>query len=104
MMKKIQDGLKYDTETATLVAEDCNGYDRSNYNYWTEQLYRTQNGRWFVYKAGGANTQYMVKLCDGRGFGESIEILDEEAVKEWLEEHNKGEAYEKYFGNEIENA
>ena len=33
MMKKIQDGLKYDTETETLVAEDCNGYDRSNYNY-----------------------------------------------------------------------
>ena len=46
----------------------------------------------------------MVKLCDGRGFGEFIETLDEDSVKEWLEEHNKSEAYEKYFGNEIKDA
>ena len=103
-MKMVTGGLKYDTETATLVAEDCNGYDRSNNNYWTEQLYRTRNGRWFLYKAGGANTQYMVKLCDGRGFGESIEILNEEAVKAWLEDHNQAEAYEKFFGDEIQDA
>ena len=103
-MKMILNGLRYDTETATLVAEDCNGYDRGNYNYWTEQLYHTPNGRWFVYKAGGANTRYAVSLCDGSGFGESIEVLCKGAVKEWLQKHEKAEAYEKYFGDEIQDA
>ena len=103
-MKKVIEGMRYDTETATLVAEVRNGYDKSNYNYWAEELYRTKNGRWFKYEGGGANTKYAVRLCDGRGFGESIAVLDELEAKEWLETHDQAEAYEKYFGNEIKDA
>lgn len=103
-MKKIQEGLVYDTETANFVAEVNNGYEEQNFNYWVEELYRTDNGRWFVHKAGGGNTQYATKYGNMRCFGEQIEVLDEAGVKSWLERHNRVKAYEKYFGNEIKDA
>ena len=103
-MKKIVNGLKYDTETSTCVAWVNNGYEEQNFNYWEEELYRTDNGSWFVRKAGGGNTQYATRYGNMRSSGELIEVLDEAKVKKWLEEHNKTEAYEKYFGNEIKDA
>ena len=103
-LKKIQDGLIYNTGTATFVAVVSNGYDEGNFNYWVEKLYRTDNGRWFVHKAGGGNTPYATKHWDGMSFGELIEVLDEAGVKSWLERNNLVKAYEKYFGNEIKDA
>lgn len=103
-MKKIQDGLLYDTETATCVAEVNNGYGQEHFRYWEEELYRTDNGRWFVRKAGGGGSPYGGKRDNYLIAGELIEVLDEVEAKSWLEKHNRIRAYEKYFGNEIKEA
>jgi len=48
-MQKIIDGIRYDTEKATLIAHDVywdgRGMERRGRNMW---LYRTPNGRYFI--------------------------------------------------------
>ncbi len=48
-MQKIIDGIRYDTEKATLIAHDVywdgSNFERHGRNMW---LYRTPNGRYFV--------------------------------------------------------
>lgn len=44
-MQKIIGGLRYDTDTATLVAS----HDRRNGSGRDEYLYKTKNGRFFIH-------------------------------------------------------
>ncbi len=46
-MKKIINGRRYDTATAQEVASDSYGIP-GNFEHWTETLYRTQAGAWFL--------------------------------------------------------
>lgn len=75
-MKKIINGRKYDTETATLI---CKGEYTSNFGYEREELYKKKTGEFFLY---------------GR---EIIPLSDSDAMT-FVEKNGTVEDYEKCFG------
>lgn len=56
-MKKIICKKVYDTETSTLLKQVTFGYFGSSEGY-EERLYQTENGLFFLYTNGGANSKY----------------------------------------------
>lgn len=98
-MKKIIRGKLYNTETSTLIAEYWNGYERNNFLYFSETLYRTKKGNWFLHKSGGAMTICRCRcFCDSFCGGESIVPLpDDDAARQWLEKYADAETYTRFF-------
>lgn len=75
-MKKIIRGREYDTENAEIVKKatfgefgDPAGYERT--------LYRTQDGYYFIYTNGGAESQYPA---------ESIKCMSKQKAEEFIAE------------------
>lgn len=103
-MKKIIDGKMYNTETATLVAEDGNGLGAGDFSYEYEQLYITKKGAFFLYGEGGPMSRYSDSNGNNSWGIRKITPLDKDEVYEWLEECNEVEAIEKYFSDRIQEA
>jgi len=87
-MKKVIDGVRYDTDTAVEVGSWHHGYS-GDFNWCEETLYRTKSGRYFVYGEGGGNTRWRKVIsqnswCDGEG----IEAQTPEETLGWLERHD----------------
>ena len=57
-MKKIINGKRYDTDTATLIG--YNGYNgsHSDFSYWCETLYQKRTGEYFIHGEGGPMSRY----------------------------------------------
>ena len=74
MQKKIG-RVTYDTETATLVVKKTVGYygDPAGYE---ETLYKTADGKYFLYVNGGAESIYTE---------ENIKRMSAAKANEWLE-------------------
>ena len=67
-MKAIIDGLRYDTATATKLAEASSPLSRTDFGWWEETLYRTpRSGRYFLAGEGHARSHYARNLGGGRG-------------------------------------
>lgn len=98
-MKKIINGKRYDTATASLVYETSNvgQVSRTDFKAYVERLYRTPRGKWFVHGEGGALTRWATKLQNGRTGGEGILPVDSDEAREWLEQHGDAEMIEQYF-------
>lgn len=87
-MKQVIDGKRYDTETATLIAEASSSERYSDFRYWHEELYRTRKGAWFVAGKGGAMSRWSTPIeSNGRGPGSGIEVLSEGEALQWCERH-----------------
>ena len=88
-MKRIIDGLRYDTETATGMASWNNGCGGGDFHQCKETLYRTKSGRYFVHGDGGALSRWASSFEGGRshGPGEGIIALTPQEALLWLEEH-----------------
>ncbi len=56
-MKKIICKVEYDTETAELVAKFTSGQFGDSAGY-EETLYKTPDGKFFLYGFGGADSEY----------------------------------------------
>ena len=98
-MKKIISRKVYNTETATKIAEVGNDYPRSDFHFTVEILYRTLQGRYFLYGEGGALSSYAQPVGDMYGGGERISAMDDEAVEDWLESHNFVALIQTHFPN-----
>lgn len=97
-MKRIINGKKYDTETATKVASwSTSGYSRSDFRFAQEELYRKRTGEFFLHGEGHAMTQWAKSFGSARGWGEDIVPYTEEQAKLWVEEKANQE-YETLFG------
>ena len=74
-MKKTICKVEYDTETATLIAKKAVGEfgDAAGYE---ESLYQTQNGKYFLYTNGGAESPYTK---------EDIKRMSADKAKEWMD-------------------
>ncbi len=72
-MKKIICKVEYDTETAALVKKNTFGEfgDATGYE---ESLYVTENGKYFLYVNGGAESKYPE---------ENIKRMSVEKAEEW---------------------
>ena len=104
-MRKVIEGKIYNTETDKQIA---GGY-YSNYGefqYWCEELYRTDQGNWFLYGEGGEKFSYArtVEQNASNG-GNDITPLTQEQALAWLEPRTTDpEALEEYFSDVIEDA
>ena len=97
-MKKIINGKKYDTDTATLIASWDNGLGYNDFSFCKENLYRKKTGEYFIHGEGGALSKYSKSVeMNTRVGGESITPLTEEEAKTWVEQH-ANESYEEIFG------
>lgn len=97
-MKKIINGKKYDTDTATLLCEWDNGLPSSDFKAMRRKLFRKKTGEFFLYNWGGAATCYA--QCCGQWSSEGDEIVpcDEYTAREFMEKYGSVEAYESVFG------
>ena len=97
-MKKIVNGLLYDTDKAEAISEFVNISDRI-YDYWLgvkyqtyqrEVLYRTKKGRYFILKrveALGECNEAIVPLTEDEAFGWLIENDPDMAMIEFPDKH-----------------
>ena len=103
-MQKIVEGRRYNTETAEAVASGGNSLSRSDFRHYSETLYRTKGGNWFLCGHGGPLTRYKERCGDGWTSGEKLIPIDASEARDWLEEHDEIPALEEYFSDSIEDA
>ena len=97
-MNKVINGKRYDTETATQMAEWDNGQYRS-FGFIKETLYRKRTGEYFIYGEGGPQTRY-AELVDNNLWsdGSAIRPVSLEKAQKWAEDHLTANEYEEIFG------
>lgn len=96
-MKKIINGRKYDTTTATEIGSWDNGL-YLDFCYCAETLYRKKTGEFFIHGEGGPSSKYCSydgNMCKS---GENIVPLTESDAREWVERHLTADEYEAIFG------
>lgn len=96
-MKKIIDGKMYDTETAELLGAFTKNV--GTFNYVHEELYRTKNGRFFVFGSGGPLSRWA--QADGSNSwsgGSGLQALSVDYAKQWAGRHMDPDEYELLFG------
>ena len=103
-MRKIINGVIYDTEKAELIGNDCYG-NPSDFRYYEECVYRTKKGNWFLYQSGGAMSCMRESVGSNTTSGSSdIITLTEDEAFEKLESMNEIKAIEKWFPEKIQEA
>ena len=104
-MKKVINGLLYNTDTAKEIASCSNGYSSSDFNYCKETLYKTNNGRYFLYGRGGANTRYRTQVGSNTwSSGENIIALSLDSALSWAESYADPDDFLNEFADAIEEA
>ncbi len=102
-MRAITNGKKYDTTTAEHVASASYHGSRSDFQWWSEDLYRKRTGECFVAGEGGPMTRYARAIDQNSWTGSSRVIpLTEPEAREWVERHADAETYEQLFGQVAE--
>lgn len=98
-MKKVIQGVLCDTSTAKFLGEASYLSDR-DFAHWSEELYRTKSGRYFLYGEGGPASRYAVTIGQNEwSGGEKIQLLSRETAMKWAEEYLDGDEYIAAFGN-----
>jgi len=103
-MKKIIVGVVYNTETSELLAENWNGVNRHDRNFLREEIYRTKNGRYFLFGEGGTASKYATINYGFVTTGEAITPLNEDELFELLQDWNEVEIIETLFPDRIQEA
>jgi len=108
-MKRIIAGKRYDTDTAEEVTSRQEGYG-GDFAFYTEALYRTPKGAWFLAGEGGPRSHYAEQSADGRQSygGSAIRPMTGPEARQWLEalgaKDEALQALEKHFSADIEDA
>lgn len=104
-MKKIINGSRYDTETAKQLGWFENTPDVRDLHYYSEVLYRTKAGKYFIYAEGGAASSVAEQTgSNSWSSGECIRPVSEAAARQWAEQHMDADAYTQAFGEPEEDA
>ena len=100
-MKRIINGKKYDTKTATEVGRWNN--NRNDFSEVEEILLRKRTGEYFLHGEGGPASRYAVSAGQNTwSGGEKLIPLSFENAKAWAEEHLTADEYEAEFGEVTE--
>tara|TARA_Y100000034_G_C6908851_1_gene422641 strand:- start:272 stop:586 length:315 start_codon:yes stop_codon:yes gene_type:complete len=104
-MKRIIDGLRYDTDSATEIADMPCNFHTSDFAYHSTKLYITKNGSWFLAGEGGPSSLWKCRAYDNNSVGgEGIRPLSKHEAMGYLESWGEIEELEKFFSGEITNA
>lgn len=97
-MKKIINDKLYNSETATRLYHYDNKLYTTDINYYSEALYKTKKGSYFLLKEGGA----MSKMSKSNGISKTgdmdIEAFSPEEAQDYLIEHQAIDVFEIEFG------
>lgn len=98
-MKKIIDGASYDTTKAEQLGKASHSNSLDFY-HWTETLYRSKSGKYFLHGEGGPKSRYSESTGQNNwSGGEKILPTSRKSAMEWAEEHLSGEEYAEIFGD-----
>lgn len=97
-MKRVLDGMTYDTGNALVVCEVFEGY-RTDLTHIDAVLYRTKRSKqFFLAGYGGAMTRFSQRCTDGSyAGGEKIVPLTIQEAKHFADKHAKPEVIAEYF-------
>lgn len=87
-MKKIINGLTYDTETATVCLKYSNDIAHNDFEFLRETLFRTKKGRFFLYGRGGAWSWCAETIGNSSCYGEKIKALTVTEAMQWIEDRD----------------
>jgi hypothetical protein len=102
-MQKTINKIKYNTDKATLIGKASN-HGGNDFRAWTEKLYLTSKGNWFLHGMGGPMTAYADHCLNSSSDGERIIPKTPEEALAWCEEHNIQDAIDTHFSDMIEEA
>jgi hypothetical protein len=85
VMKKVIHGKLYDTNNAKMIVRHESSPPEEGSSALMETLYRTRQGNWFLHGRGGTGARWSRYTDNSYVFGEDIETLSEDAVREWCE-------------------
>lgn len=105
-MKKIINGMRYDTEKSILVGEyHTPGIGTNDFRYWEASLYKTpRSGQFFLAGEGHAMTRFAGNYGDSQGWGEGLFPMAKDEALAWAEQYLDAETIEKHFGDSIKDA
>ena len=86
-MIKVINGKTYNTKTAARVCSVSSPVSMSNFNWFSETLYRTPKGAFFIVGQGGPKTQWADVAEDrSRGYGAGLLLLESDEAREMMEQ------------------
>ena len=85
-MKKIINGVEYDTETAKKIGCYSNG-SPDEFCYLCETLYQNETGEFFLHGDGNYGSKYSVKYEYGWRTERKIIPMTSEEAQQWVKEH-----------------
>lgn len=96
-MKAIIDGKRYDTETSTEIARAESDASYTDFAHWTETLYRTPKGNYFLAGFGNGLSKYAEHYRDHYTSGEEIIPFTEGEAFAWAQVNSLEDIIEQYF-------
>jgi hypothetical protein len=103
-MKQTIKHIVYDTRKAKLAAQSSAEFHPDPDFLWSEKLYVTAKGRWFLHAQGGAMTKYAIQKYTHLIGGEVILPLTTVEALDWCERNGAQRAIEIYLKDLIEEA
>jgi hypothetical protein len=103
-VKKIIDGKRYDTDTATHVVNLWNGHPRNDFKFEDSDLYLTKSGNWFLAGSGGPTSRWSETIGNASTYGSGITPISPADVRAILESANRTDLVERYFSSVITDA
>ena len=103
-MKRIIDGKTYNTDTATMICDTSNEYNRSDFKYEDSDLFVTKKGAYFIAGSGGGLSRFARRVSDGWADGDGIIPISREDALAECEKHGSTDDIEQFFGDMVEEA
>ena len=103
-MKAVIDGLRYDTDNATEVANASGGESDRDFRHYYEALCVTSSGNWFLAGSGGPMSHYAEVDGNQTSGGSCVSAFTEDEALEWLANHDEVDAVDKYFSDKVKDA
>lgn len=85
-MRWIIDGEHYDTSAADHIAAWDNGHHCPHPHHCEESLYRTGQGKWFLWGVGGARSTWARRVGKDYLSGEGVRVLTQHEALQWCKE------------------
>ena len=103
-MKQTIESKTYNTDTAEEMAGYSNGLSSTDFNEWSETLYRTVKGAYFLHGAGGPLSKYSEPCGDLQSGGQRLVPMTETEALTWCEDHQCERSIAASFSHLIEDA
>lgn len=109
-MKKIINGLRYDTSKSITIGSYDNigsgASSTSDFHYWEATLYKTpRSGKFFLAGEGGPMTRFARSIDqNSSGYGEDLIPMSREEALEWAERYLDADVIEEHFAEHIQDA